>query len=133
MVDSFSIFKTFKNYIKSDFVKDEKISIEWYLNTLLEYLIKIDNNLSKNDFELLYSELENDINKSINSFDFNLLSSILDKIKYAKNRKDIFEKSEKDLEDIILNDKIQLVIEYTRIPCQLYFCSKKCTFQWRKY
>ena len=123
ITDSISIFKEMKKYIKSsDFVVDETLPSEWYLDTFLETINKIPKNLSNNDYELLYNELKEDIINSINSLNFDVLSNLYENIKFAKRRKNIYKEEEKSLNDIFLNDKVDLIIEYTKIPCELNFC-----------
>ena len=121
-LNSVNIFKELKKLIKiSDNVMNETIPIEWHLNTLLEYLNKIPKNLSDNDFELLYKELENDINNSIKFLNLDILSSFLEKIKFAQKKKTFYQQAYEKVADIYLNDKAQLIIEYSKIPCELFF------------
>ena len=121
-MDSFKIFKEFKKYIKlPNFIINENFPIEWYINTLLEYLKKIPKNLSENDFELLYKELEQDINNSIKSLNFDILSSLLDRFKLSKKIKIFNIQANKKLSDIYLNDKVNYIIEYTKISVELYY------------
>ena len=44
---------------------DGTIPSEWYVTSLLEYLKKIPEDLTKNDCEKLYNEIETDLRKSI--------------------------------------------------------------------
>ena len=47
--------------------EDKNIPINWYTTFLLEYLRKLPKHLAKNDYEQLYNEMKNEINKSIQS------------------------------------------------------------------
>ena len=119
---SFNIFKELKKYVKSsDFVIDEAIPNEWYVNSLLEYINKIPEKYSNNDYELLYEEINQDINNSIKSLSFEIFGLFLDRIKHAKKNRKFYQNIEKSLIDISLNERVQAIIEYTQIPCEFYF------------
>ena len=73
-----SILKELNIFMKSsNFVVDKSIPSEWYINSLLEYLKKIPEELTKNDYEQLYNEIEKDVNKSIKELDIEALSAII--------------------------------------------------------
>ena len=120
--NSLNIFMELKKHIKSpDFVIDEAIPNEWYINSLLEYLNKIPKKYLYNDYELLYDEINKDINNSIKSLSFDILGLFLDRIKLAKKNSNFYKKVEKSLIDISLNERVQTIIEFTKIPCEFYF------------
>ena len=116
------ILQEIKKYIKSsDFVIDGSIPSEWYASSLLEYLKKLPEELSKNDFEELYKEMENDINNSIKELDFEALSVCLGKAKYAKRVKINYEQTYKHILNIDLNEKVQKIIEKEFIPVEIHY------------
>ena len=122
LINSFNIFQELKKCIKSpDLVIDEAMPNEWYINSLLEYINKIPEKYSSNDYELLYEEINQDINNSIKSLSFDIFGLFLDRIKIAKKKKIFYQKVEKNLIDISLNERVQAIIEYTQIPCEFYF------------
>ena len=122
IIDTFNIFKELKKFIKSpDFVIDESIPNEWYVDTLLEYINKIPDKFKINDYNLLYEEIKQEVNNSIKSLSFEIFGSFLDKIKYAQKNKTIYQKIENGLIDISLNEKVQDILEFSQIPCELYF------------
>ena len=117
-----SILQEIKKYIKSsDFVIDGSIPSEWYASSLLEYLKKLPEELSRNDFEELYKEMENDINNSIKELDFEALSVCLGKAKYAKRVKINYEQTYKHILNIDLNEKVQKIIEKEFIPVEIHY------------
>ena len=67
----------------SNFVMDGTIPFEWLVKSILEYLKKLPDYLTKNDCEELYNEMERDINKSIKEYDFEALSVIMGKLNFA--------------------------------------------------
>jgi len=116
------ILNELKKLMKSsNFVADGSIPSEWYLTSLLEYLKKIPEKLTENDCEELYKEIASDINKSIKEIDFEALSVIIGKLKFAKVGKIYYEESKRLLNDIRLNEQSKLIIENEFIPINMAF------------
>ena len=105
----------------SNFVMDGSIPSEWYVKSLLEYLKKLPEYLTKNDNEQLYNEMVEDINKSIKELDFEALSVIMGKLKFANRSKIYYEKSLDLLEDIKSNEEIRNIINTLYIPVDIKF------------
>ena len=117
-----NILKELNMFMKSsNFVVDESIPSEWYVKSLLEYLKKIPEDLTKNDCEKLYNEIENDINKSIKELDIEALSVIMGKLKFAKRGTNYYEETRKLLVDIKLNQETNIIIETESIPVEIKF------------
>ena len=116
------ILKELNIFMKSsNFVVDGSIPSEWYVNSLLEYLQKIPEELTKNDCEKLYDEIEKDVNASIKELDFEALSVIIGKLRYAKRGKTYYEDLKMLLNDIKLNEYAKLIIEKEFIPVEIRF------------
>ena len=111
--------KIFMN--SSNFVIDGSIPSEWYINALLEYLNKIPNFYIENDYDKLYSELENEINKSIKELDFEALSVCMNKMKYSQRYENYYEKAKTCILDIKQNEKAKEIIENEIIPVEIKF------------
>ena len=105
----------------SNFVMDGSISSEWYVKSLLEYLQKLPEDLTKNDCEGLYTEMEKDINKSIKSLDFEALSVIMGKLKFANRSLMYYQQSLTLLEDIKYNEQIRKIMTQIIIPVDIRF------------
>ena len=105
----------------SSTVFDGSIPSEWYVNTLLEYLKKIPEDFTKNDYERLYDEIENDVNTSIKELDLEALCVIMEKLKFAKRGKNYFEDSKQLLNDINVNEEIKNIIDNEYIPIEIKF------------
>ena len=121
-IDTKSIFNEINKYIKSNnYLIDDSIPTQWFLNCLLENLQKIPETYTNNDYELLYDEIEKDINNSIENVNFDTICFIHEKLNYAKRLKNNYEKKKKNLKKIKLNDKINNIIEKISIPVALYF------------
>ena len=105
----------------SNFVVDGTIPSEWYISSLFEYLKKIPDNLTKNDFENLYNEIENDVNKSIKELDFEALSVIIGKLKFTKKGEKYYKNVCELLKDIKLNEEAKQIIDSEFIPVEIIF------------
>ena len=105
----------------SYFVMDGSIPFDWYINSIFEYLQKIPPNLTKNDCEELYKEIEKDINDSISKLDFIKLSVILEKLEFAERGKIFYKENQMFLNDINLNEEIKEIIQKEFIPVKMKF------------
>ena len=120
--DTVKILNELNIFMKSsNFVVDRSIPFEWYSKSLLEYLQKIPENLTKNDCEELYNEIEKDLNESVKQLDFEALSVIIGKLKYAERSKIHYEDCKKVLNDIRLNEETKQIVENEFIPFEIKF------------
>ena len=121
--NSYQIFKEIKKFIKcSYFVTDDKIPLEWYINSILQRIGKLPKSYIENDYELLYKELKSDIEQALNILDYNKLSNISEYLKYGNRKKMFYENAYKNLKDIKLNQKVHNLLNKLIVPCELYFC-----------
>ena len=117
-----SILKQLKNFMKiSNFVIDGSIPSEWYVDSLLEYLNRIPTDLTNNDCDVLYKQIESHVNGSIKDIDFELLSVVLGNVKFCKRGQNYYEKMKTLLIDIELNEKVQNIVEKEPITVELEF------------
>ena len=105
----------------SNFVMDGTIPFEWLVKSILEYLKKLPDYLTKNDCEELYNEMERDINKSIKEYDFEALSVIMGKLNFAYRSLLYYQNNLKLLEDIKFNEQIRKIINEFIIPVDIKF------------
>ena len=120
--DTRKILLQLKKFMKSaNFIVDGSVPSKWYVNSLLEYLSKIPVDLTSNDCENLYNEIENDVNKSIKELDFEAMSVCLNKIKFALRGITYYDESIQLLKDIRINEKTKLIIEEELIPVEIIF------------
>ena len=121
--NTIDILKQFNIFMKSsNFVVDGTIPSEWYISSLFDYLKRIPENLTKNDFENLYNEIENDVNKSIKELDFEALSVIMGKLKFSEKKNEYFKNVCELLKDIKLNEETKEIIVNEFIPVDIKFC-----------
>ena len=122
MNNTLEIFKKLRLFMKStDFVVDDRIPSDWYIELLFEYLKKLPHEYKENDYDKLYKELKNDIEKSIKQYNFEELSIIIDKKKFGKKIKAYYNNIKDILQDINLNISINKIIENDEINVKLYF------------
>ena len=116
------ILRILKTFIKSsNYVVDDSIPSEWYIDSLLDYLNKLPEELKKNDFEKIYDEIEEELNKSIKKLDFEVISVCLDRLKFTKRGKNYYEEAIKSTKDLELNKEVQEIVEEEFIPVEINF------------
>ena len=119
-----SIFNEMKNNMKVlNILIDKKIPSDWYIDTLLEYLKKLPNELINNDYEELFKQIEDDLKASINNQYFEDFSICIDKIKTLKDLNEYYEEAINILKDIEINLKTYKIINKITIPIEI--CYKK--------
>ncbi len=120
--NTIDILKILKTFVKSsNFVVDDTIPSEWYIDSILEYLKKLPEELSKNDYEKLFDEMEEELNLAIKRLDFEAISICLDKLKFTKRGKNYYEESIKSTKDLEINKEIQNIVEDDFIPVEMHF------------
>ena len=120
--NTIEILKEIKLLLKTnEFVIDNSIPYEWYVNSLLDCLLKIPKELADNDYSKLYDELEKDINKAIEITDFNMMSDCFGKTKYTQKAIDYFKQLKKCVINIDLNEKVNDIIENKKMPIEMKF------------
>ena len=116
------ILKELKKYMKiSNFIIDGSIPSQWYVETLLDYLKKLPSDLINNDYANLFKEITSGLNASIKDLDFEALSVVLSNVKYCKRSAMYYQKMKKSLIDIELNEKVQNIIDTSRIDVDIEF------------
>ena len=119
-VNTLKILKELKKFMKSsNFVIDGSIPSEWYVDSLFECLKLLPPDLQNNDYENLYNSLMNDVNNAMKEMDFESMSYCLGKVKFANRGKIYFEKLKKDITEIELNEKVQMIVEKSIIPVNI--------------
>ena len=94
---------------------------QWFINSLLEYIDKIPENLKADDYKLLIDQIQDELNKAIKNLDFEDLSLLIDKMKFADRGKTYYELVKNLIIDINLNKKAQTIVEKEIIEVELLF------------
>ena len=118
--NTISILKELKRFMKSsNNIIDGAFPSQWYVNSLLEYLNKLPPNLIKDDCEFLINEIQNDVSNAIKNLNFEDLSVLIDKMKFANRGKIYYEKTKNLIIDIYLNKKAQAIVEKEIIEVEI--------------
>ena len=96
-------------------LNNKNTPIEWYINSLLICLDKLNDYDSKNDYYNLYISFTKDIKNSKGHYNFKLLSQIIDKLKYTKYYIKYIKNFQKKYIELIINSKIKNFIEKEKI------------------
>jgi len=121
-INTIDILNTLKeNNKNSNFDMNDSIPIEWYINTLLDYLEKIPDIYMENDFQKLYDEIENELNREVKKINFEIISTCFEKVKLAQREKNYYEEVIRLTNDLLLNERVQKIVEEEFIPVKLFF------------
>ena len=116
------ILRELRSYMKSsNFVIDGSIPSEWYVNSLIKYLKNLPPNIAINEYEILFKEMEEDLNQNLNDLDFETLSICLNKIKFVQKGILFYQDAKQSLIDILLNKKVINIVEKDPIKVELSF------------
>ncbi len=117
-----SFLQRMKTCVKSsDLINDENIPSEWYINSIIDYLKQLPEDLSKDDYTGFFNQLEEDINNSIKLYNFEETSILVEKIKLVKKSHIYYDKAKKIMVDIDLNQIAQEILEKREIPVEIKF------------
>ena len=120
--NTIEILNSIEKYYKlSDSDLDNSIPNEWYCQSILNLIKNIPEDYTKNDFEKLYDEMEEEINKSINNFNIDFLLEFINRLKNVEKVRLYSGESLKNLKDLELNHKVKYMIENDFIPVKITF------------
>ena len=102
-----SIFSDLKNYLK---YPEKNIYFQYYINSLIDCIKKLEQKYIGNNFELLINELIKEINESIELLDFQMMTDYLGKIKNCEKKIELNENIIKILRDLEVNKKVENII-----------------------
>ena len=115
-----SLLDEIKRFMKASHNINEGTSpYQWFINSLLDYLDKIPEDLTKDNCEALINQIQEDVNNAIKSLDFEELSVLIEKMKFAKEGKIYYEKAKNLIIDIHLNKKAQSIVEKDNIEVEI--------------
>ena len=114
--DVLSVLRELQKYMNSDFVTFDCVPSEWYLNSLINYIKNLPEEVKQNDLEKIFNELTNDIQTSINEIEFGQLSRFSDAITNMKNYKQYHQKAKEIINDLNLNIQLEQIINTENIP-----------------
>jgi hypothetical protein len=117
-----TLLKEIKKFMKSsNNLINDAFPSQWFINSLIEYIDKIPENLMADDYKLLIDQIQDDVNRAIKSLDFEDLSLLIDKMKFADRGKTYYELVKNLIIDINLNKKAQTIVEKENIEVEILF------------
>ena len=120
--NTIEILNYLKEYNKnSNFNVNDFIPLEWYINSLLEYLKKIPDKYSENDFEKLYEEIEEELKMALKKVDFEIISTFFEKVKLAQREKNYYDEINRITNNLFLNERVKKIVEEEFIPVKIFF------------
>ena len=122
LIDLKSILNELKNIsnINSFLFMDQKsVPYNWYINSVIQYLPLLPDDLTDNDFKKLLNELEKEITNSIEEIKFEKLTRFIEYLKVINKKKFYFTNIKSIITDIDLNKKLRYFIEKVQIPARL--------------
>ena len=130
LADIINILKELKNYsnVNSTFFIDNSIPLEWYINSLLNYLPRLPSSYKENNYEKLLNELEYEIANSLKELDFEKLSSFIEYFKEEEKELIYNEKVKNILNDFDINIKVKEIINKKKIYLDLNINNKQTQF-----
>ena len=120
--DTKSIFREIQkaSFLNNYFI-DNTIPSRWYISSFFEYLEKLPEEYVKNDYELLFKELEKDMNNFIKYLDFNFLATFREKSNFSQKNLGNYAHVRKEMNKDILMKKIETIINSESIPITFLF------------
>jgi len=110
--NTIKILNELKQFMKSsNFVIDEALTSELFVNSLINILKLLPDDFQSNDFENLFKSFECDIINSIKEIDFEIISVCLGKMKFSKRLKIYYENVMKSIIDLEINEKVKSIIK----------------------
>ena len=120
------ILNKIKIFLKSsEYIIDNTIPNEWYINSLLNCLKTLPKDLSDNDYKLLYDDLEDNIKTSIKALDFEKMSDCFGKMRNIRKDINYYSQAKAAIIDINLNQKVKNIIENKYIPIEMLYKNNK--------
>ena len=100
---------------------DKSIPLNWYIDSIIDFLKVLPEKYIINDYEELLGQLEKDINDTIINLNFKILASCMNKLKIAKNLNPYYDKVYNTLINVKLNLKINYIIKKSFIPIEIKY------------
>ena len=120
--DTKSIFREIQkaSFLNNYFI-DNTIPSKWYLSCLFEYLEKLPEEYINNDYELLFSEIEKEMNNFIKYLNFDFLATFREKLNFSQRNLDNYNYVYKETKKTLIIKNIEKIITTDSIPIQFFF------------
>ena len=101
--------------------KNTNIPIEWYINSLISYLGKLNEDFKQNNYEKIFIDLIEQINSSIKKYNFENLSKFLEKLKSINKYLKDYSSFQKVYKELDLNSQINHFIKNENIEVKIKY------------
>ena len=120
--DTKSIFREIQkaSFLNNYFI-DNTIPSKWYLSSFFEYLEKLPEEYANNDYELLFSEIEKEMNNFIKYLDFDFLATFREKLNFSQKNLDNYNYVRKEIKKALMMKKVEKIITIDSIPITFFF------------
>ena len=120
--NTYEILNSIKSYYRLyNNSEEDTIPPEWYIQSFLNMIKTIPEEYTKNDFEKLYDEIEEEINSRLNNYNLYILYECLNRLKYIEKEKKYYDNYSHILKDLELNEKVKYIVENDFIPIKISF------------
>ena len=122
MNDILNILNELKNnsYLNSSvYMENKSIPLNWYINSLIQYLPLMTEIYKENNYEKFLNDIEEEIISSINKLDFGQLSSLIEHMKELEKERFYYENIKSIINDIDINKKADIIIQNEQISLNL--------------
>ena len=100
---------------------EETIPSEWYMKSLFDYIQKLPKDLTNNDFEGLFNQLEENLKSSIKEYNLEELYIFKEKLKIVKKKKLTYNSIINILKDSKYNIYVRNIIKKLIVPVKIYY------------
>ena len=104
---------------------DNSVQTEWYILSLQSLYTKLKEDYKKDDYNKLYCELSNEIEKSLKKMDYDKMCQIVDRYRYSTRELKQTEISLKGLEHVEFNKKVQDFIDNANVEVYMKMVSQE--------
>ena len=103
----------------SVYMENKSIPLNWYINSLIQYLPQMTEIYKENNYEKFLNDIEEEIISSINKLDFGQLSSLIEHMKELEKERFYYENIKSIINDIDINKKADIIIQNEQISLNL--------------
>ena len=115
--NKYNIFEFFKDNLLEE--NEDKIPKEWYINSFIELLEKMDDKYKKKEYEKFFDKFKKSIIKEINEYKFDILGQLNESINNIVNTKKEYNYLKNIYEKINTNDKVKEIIKNETIEVEI--------------
>ena len=117
----YTILLQIKKFMDFPYLNHKNIDTNWSISSVLNYMNKIPEEYKENNYEKFFDELSQEIQGSIEQFDFDKLFILKKNLEQIDKTKGFYIEKDKIIEDTNANVKVKQFIENFFLPIELKF------------